>query len=382
MSRNKTLIMLTKSVGQRFPEAKKHAFWVFPRVWKYFVRAKYRNEIRLLSRKNTDLALRPNSAYAKRIDSFWKTHYGKRVNTAWHAVCAGANGLEDERYIPKDLCFSEIYPWLNRQDLADAYIDKNSSDVFLEGVVAPTTILRKINGNFYLDKRHPISCESASDHLLAHEGTVFIKPSFACCGRDVRSLVIRENTIYMQNRPVAFRELDAKYGRDYIIQARIEQHPLMQEIYPGSVNTLRMVTFRFRGKIHLLLAFARFGDNSSIVDNLAAGGVACGIAKDGRLNEFAFDKYGQKYEKHPFTGYVFKDGLIPNFDAFSDQVVALHRQLPYFDLVSWDIAVGPHAEPILVELNLAGDSTIYQIVHGPLFGSFTEELLENIRESQ
>jgi hypothetical protein len=343
---------------------------------------KHQNTIKNLSKQNTKLSIQPSSSYAKRINSFWEKHYGKGVNKFWHAAIASVNGIEDEHYIPTDIWYLEILPWLNRLALHDAYTDKNSIDVFLEGFSAPSTILKKINGNFYLSKNHQISNDTAKEHLIQHGGTVFIKPSFTADGKKVRALIINEKKIFMENNLISFKKLDAEYGADYIIQAKIEQHPIMQEIYSGSVNTLRMVTFRFKGKIHLLFTFARFGNSGHIVDNIGAGGLGCKVHKDGQLDKFAIDKLGRKFEKHPFSNYVFEEGRIPNMKNFSDYVIALHHQLPYFDIVSWDIAVGPNAEPILIELNLAGESTIYQMINGPLFGSFTEELLETIRDSQ
>jgi len=355
---------------------------MFLGLLKYHKMLKHQNDIKNLSKQNAKLSIRPSSSYAKRIDTFWENHYGKRVNKFWHAAIASVNGIEDEHYIPTDIWYLEILPWLNRLALHDAYTDKNSTDVFLEGFNAPATILKKINGNFYLRKNHQVSLDAAYEHLMQHEGTVFIKPSFTADGKNVRALFINDNKIFMEDNLVSFKGLDDEYGSDYLIQAKIEQHPIMQEIYPGSVNTLRMVTFRFKGKIHLLFTFARFGNSGHVVDNIGAGGLGCRVSEKGRLNKFAIDKLGRKFERHPFSNYVFEEAVIPNMSSFSDYVISLHNQLPYFDIVSWDIAVGPNAEPILIELNLAGESTIYQMINGPLFGSFTEELLETIRDSQ
>jgi hypothetical protein len=356
---------------------------MFLALFKYQKMLQHKKDIKNLSKQNTAISIHPSSSYAKRIDSFWKDHYGKGVNNFYyHAAIASVNGIEDERYIPKDIWLSEILPWLNRLSLHDAYTDKNSTDVFLKGFQAPVTILKKINGNFYLNKNQPTSYKAAYEHLMLHEETMFIKPSFTSGGENVKTLVIKANKIFIEDIPVSFERLDTDYGKDYIIQSKIEQHPIMQAIYPGSVNTLRMVTFRFKGKIHLLFTFARFGNRGRVVDNMGAGGLGCNVNKEGRLNTYAFDKFGYKFEKHPFTNYVFKDALIPNMNIFSDYVISLHEQLPYFDIVSWDIVVGTHAEPILLELNLVGESTIYQMINGPLFGPFTEELLETIRDSQ
>jgi len=342
---------------------------------------RYQNEVKNLARQNRSLSIRPSSSYATRIDSFWKKYYGKSVNKFCHAVCASVNGIEDERYIPREIWNLEILPYLNRLALHDAYADKNAIDIFLEDFQAPITIFKKMNGIYYLSKNQPISRNTALKYLLEHGGTVIIKPSFSADGKNVKALYIQDNQIFVGDKPIPFERLDDAYGNDYIIQEKIVQHPIMHEIYPNSVNTLRMVTFRLKSKIYPLFTFARFGNRGGVVDNIGAGGLGCRINEDGNLNKYAIDKLGYKYERHPYSNYSFEEGRIPNINAYSDYVITLHHQLPYFDIVSWDIAIGLQAEPILIELNLVGDSTFYQMVSGPLFGSFTEELLEKIRDS-
>lgn len=375
--------MIYDLVKHAFPEgAAEHAFWVFPRSWRVHITWKYRREIKNFARINTKISTRPDPAYAKRIDSFWIKHYGKKVNKAWHAAYASVNGLKDERYIPKDVLYAEILPRLNRRGLANAYEDKNRYAVNLEGAQLPVTLVKNINGDYYRDEiSRPIPRQSAFEHLTAHEGCAIIKPSLnSGGGKRVKKLFIHSGEIFKEGERVSFEALEADYGKDFIIQAEIEQHSAIRGVHSSSVNTLRLTTFRFHGEIHLLSTMVRFGNGGSVIDNLSAGGLICGVDEAGHLNKCAFDKYGQEHERHPFSGYAFQEILIPKIDAFSEQAVFLHHQLPYFDLVSWDFAIGPHAEPILVELNLGGVHTVYQIVNGPLFGSFTEELLEDIRD--
>ena len=55
----------------------------------------------------------------------------------------------------------------------------------------------------------------------------------------------------------------------------------------------------------------------------------------------------------------------------------LHHQAPFFKLISWDIGIDKDDEPVLIEYNCHGQSIDFQAVNGPLFGEYTEEVLQS-----
>jgi hypothetical protein len=59
-----------------------------------------------------------------------------------------------------------------------------------------------------------------------------------------------------------------------------------------------------------------------------------------------------------------------------DTLLKLHRRLPYFDYIGWDITVLPDGEPLLIEYNLAPAIEIPQMLCGPMFGEFLDEVIE------
>ena len=57
----------------------------------------------------------------------------------------------------------------------------------------------------------------------------------------------------------------------------------------------------------------------------------------------------------------------------------LHAQMPRFRLVSWDFAIDPDGEPVLIEANLHyGELDFHQINNGPIFGEDTEKILKEV----
>ncbi|CAM4354504.1 sugar-transfer associated ATP-grasp domain-containing protein [Paenibacillus tarimensis] len=346
-------------------------------------RAKYKNKIASICRSNGNVGTMQQE-YSQRIDQYWESHYGSKINKAWHQAYASVNGVFDERYIPEDIYYIEIEPKLNRRELFKAYVDKNSYGRILSGYLSPETILKNRNGYYSDGADTPLTFGDAEKHLLARSGMFFIKPSIESGGgKGVEALYIEQGRIRFRDMPASFQQVADYYGKDFIVQDKLEQHEVLNGIYPNAVNTLRILTLRLGGRIHLLSTLARFGNQGSVVDNQAAGGVSCSVRPDGRLNTFAIDKYGHKHHAHPYTGAVFGNTVIPQYEQAVQHVFDLHEQLPYFDLVSWDIAIDPEARPVLVELNLIGQEiNFHQFNNGPLFGDLTDDILRLLKEAK
>lgn len=156
------------------------------------------------------------------------------------------------------------------------------------------------------------------------------------------------------------------------------QHKTLSEIHPSSVNTLRVMSLLMNGKVNILSTVLRMGVNGNKVDNASAGGITCGVLENGQLKNVAYSADGVKYDKHP-QGYVFSDCVIPNYEKVIQMVKTCHERMGHFRLVSWDIAIGKDAEPILIEANLRnGECDFHQYNNGPLFGELTEQVLNEV----
>lgn len=325
-----------------------------------------------------------NKSYLDEIRSYWKKQYGRSVHPGWHMAYKKTTGLQDVRYIPNHEWFSEILPFLNDLSLRAAFRDKNLSDVFLNTERTPETIFKRMHGHYYAPNNTPISFDTAERRLLACRNDMIIKPSQTDDGYGIRLLVNRGSELFLNNCPCLLSDLEKQYGRNFLVQKKIIQHPLMSKVHPESVNTIRMVTFRWKSEIRILLAFARFGNHGNLTDNAGTGGVCCGIDEQGKLNDSVIDEVGNIYSEHPMTGYPFAKTIsIPNYDSICKLSLDLHRQIFNFDIVSWDIAIGNEGEPIFLEVNFRGVVNVYQFAcRQPLFGDLTEEVLEAVRDNR
>src|SRR5699024_3024098 len=157
----------------------------------------------------------------------------------------------------------------------------------------------------------------------------------------IETLIIQDKKINIDEIIVTMHIINKIYKKDFIIQKALKQHPNMAAPHPSSVNTLRMVTFRWKNEIRYLLAFARFGSNDDIRDNASVGiSPRLGITDAGNFLDVAISQNGQTYTHHPTTGFCFADlEPIPNYDEFKQFVIDRHKEFFHLDFVSWDIAV-------------------------------------------
>lgn len=153
----------------------------------------------------------------------------------------------------------------------------------------------------------------------------------------------------------------------------------MGKLNPTSLNTCRLYTYRRVGTSEYMLlgAAVRFGGKGAYRDNACTGGGFCKINDDGSVEDAIHN-----YRRFGWGSLKAEKGLeglrIPNYDKVLETALRLHKSIPYMDLIGWDIAVDEEGEPVLIELNQYPDCEFLQIFNGPMFGEYTDELLERI----
>ena len=309
--------------------------------------------------------------------------FRKHINRRWLKVYGTISGIHDSRYIPEDLYYSAIEPRLNYKPLSKAYTDKNIYPDLLKGFLLPQTVIRNVCGVLYDADWNSVSEQRAEEIIMQAEGRkLVIKPSVESGGgRSVRVLEIEENgmsTIPSDGKITSSGFLFSLYGKNFIVQEYIKQHSFLMNLNSSSVNTLRILTYRSVAdeKVHVLHRILRMGQPGSIVDNQAAGGLACGIRSDGRLADFAVDKKGNKYFSH--NGHSFASaGVVPYLDMVCGHAVRAAEYFPYARLLGTDFTINESGLPVLLEVNnMNNEINFYQMTGGPLFGAFTGEILD------
>ena len=56
--------------------------------------------------------------------------------------------------------------------------------------------------------------------------------------------------------------------------------------------------------------------------------------------------------------------------------------MPYLRLIGWDFTINDHNEVVFIELNDGPGIEIMQLCNGPVFGDYTDEILQEVRENK
>ncbi len=161
----------------------------------------------------------------------------------------------------------------------------------------------------------------------------------------------------------------------YLVQERIIQHPVMNELNPSCVNTIRILTIKKGQTIHIFQDYLRIGINNNYVDNGMYGNIRIGIGEGGRLMDHAIsnglDAPSVTMDRHPQTNVSFKDFTIPYYQESVSMVKGLHELYQQFYMIGWDIGITPDG-PIVIEGNNITTLLSYQILYGGMRSAFRE----------
>ncbi|MCQ2301231.1 MAG: hypothetical protein MJZ94_01230 [Bacteroidales bacterium] len=319
-------------------------------------------------------ANRLTAAQKEEIRDFYKRLTGKDISTIYHEYFYARTGIYSKEYMPVDLYEGDLIGRANNMSYFDAYSDKNMDEVFLPNIKHPETILKNINGYFYSGNK-PISKEEAI-MLCQNLSEIIIKPSMSSKGSGVHKLNIIEGVTELDDRKITVEELFAKYRKNFIIQKAIRQHKDMGELNPTSINTIRVLTYRSGMEILVIYAVVRIGRKGQVIDNQSAGGISAMISEDGTLCKYGHGGVGDDNILKTDTGIVLEGYRIPHFDDVLETVKRAHYNLPFFDIVGWDMSVDENGTPVLVEWN--GNPGPSQTACGTGLGKYTERIIREL----
>lgn len=210
----------------------------------------------------------------------------------------------------------------------------------------------------------PVTGENKADVLafLERNPVFMAKPTVGSCGRGIEKLNTSD-----------FPSLDALYDRlaeqapRLELEALIRQHPALDALYPGSINTARVVTIRGKsGHVYFVAAILRVGNGGKFVDNFNNGGMMAPVdVETGVVRMPAVDKQKNLYETHPATGTAIQGFALPDWEAAKEMCAQAAQVIPQVGYIGWDVCFTPEG-PCLVEGNQYPGNDVYQIpVHTP-----------------
>lgn len=286
------------------------------------------------------------------------------------------NGIHSDRYISMDVYYFYVLPALNRFDFINAYLDKNIYTELFPNVKQPQSVVKNMNGH-YSHCGEEIQLLDAVSLIQQYGKEMIIKPTVDTCNGDGVA----------QIRDLGTDELVAllkQYGHNFIVQEKVKQHPDIQRLNPTSLNSMRLFSYRkLDGTYEFLYpySFIRYGNKGAIKDNVSQGGAMCRVGADGTVDDRAY-----RFKSMKVTSLAEETGVenlvIPHFDKVVETLLGMHKRLPYFDLVGWDMTVTADGEPLFIEFNLQPSIEGPQIQAGPMFAEHLDEVIERARQAE
>lgn len=308
----------------------------------------------------------------KEVEDFYKSLIGEKVSLNSHEYFYSRTGVFSKEYVPKGLYTMELLPRANKMSYREAYVDKNMIDVYLPNVKHPHTILKRINGYFYYENK-PVSKQEAIN-LCQNISYAIVKPVLDHGGHGIQGLEVKNGVTNINGWTI--EQLFDHYGLNFQIQERLKQHAKMNLLNDTSVNTIRIVTYRSEMEILVIYSVVRIGKKGAVVDNQCAGGISTVIGEDGKLGGTAFAGFTADGVGKTDSGVELDGFEIPSYHQAVETVKRLHYQLPYFNLIGWDVAIDEEGDPVVIEWN-AGVG-LSQSAFGPGFGKYTERIIREL----
>ena len=336
------------------------------------IEAKYRGHHYRRSTKRrlrqSDGGYRNDKEYKSIVVPYWQ-RFGQRPRQYWYSLFCVRSKQMDPRYIPDDMWFARVLPYYSNMQFRRAYEDKCMHSVLFPELSRPKTIVMNIAGVFYDGSFRIIGKEEAVQTCL-REHEFLIKPSIDSGEVRLITFLFGDEV----NRDAIQKTIDSLQS-NFMVQEVVQQHRVLANLNEKSLNTIRVISFLFEGEVHILSTILRIGGMDSRVDNVGAGGYACKINPNGRLDRYAVNRLSQWVEDHP-SGAVFYDTEVPSYEKVLELVRRGHKKLAHFKIIGWDFAINIAGEPIFIEYNVCPGQN--QRTCGPTFGDLTDKVLEDV----
>lgn len=283
-------------------------------------------------------------------------------------------GVFNPEMVPNDI-YAEAERLLNPYRYSLFPQHKCCLKYFISAEHRPTTIVQNID-NHFLDRDDNVITLAEAVRIAEQYDSFMIKIAAGSGGgRGIRKVCKGDDVA----------AIFADYGKDFICQELLTEHPTLSRFNPECINTIRVLSMNINDKCDVLSSFVRMGGKGSIVDNLHSakgGGCLVGIDSEGRLASIGINKNYERVKISPM-GEPFAGLCIEHYDKVVEFVKECHQsKFPFANLIGWDVIMDENAKPIVVEVNLdSADIAAHQVFNGPVFGERREEILEYMKRN-
>ncbi|HLQ99302.1 MAG TPA: sugar-transfer associated ATP-grasp domain-containing protein [Sphingobacterium sp.] len=282
-------------------------------------------------------------------------------------ICKNISGRADAKMIPEDVFVSDIEPTLISDGAVHFLSHKSFYNQWFPEGIFPEDIFHCIEGQYLDSELNSIGLDDLKKKAKNILYPVVIKPNWGSYGgKDVYFVENTEKLVTL-----------CKASCDFVVQEQIRQHKFFRRYNPGGPNTIRVYVYKSvkDHKPHVINMALRMGRGGSL-DNETDGGLHTIIDEEGFLNNYAVDKYGEKFTEHPDTGYSFDD-KIPAVDELKELALKISEQIYFTRIIGLDLCYDSLSRWRAIEVNTKGHTIRFAQYGGqPFFREFTDEVIE------
>jgi hypothetical protein len=174
-------------------------------------------------------------------------------------------------------------------------------------------------------------------------------------------------TAYMTDQAALRREFPFQQVRSFLLEERVRQHPVLQELLGETLCCARVMTLiGTDGQPRILMATMKLQTTPSGVDNMAQGSIIAPIDVDtGSLGEGhdASDPRMPRRRTLPGTGRAYMGFLLPEWRQARQLALSAAAAFPWCRCIGWDIAFA-ESGPMLIEANERWGPKLAQVPAG------------------
>lgn len=244
--------------------------------------------------------------------------------------------------------------------------------------VKPIVALTKGKKMFKLVNHNFVEIDSEEEFLVfveKFEHGLIIKPYTGGGGAGISKVSCYNNRLVFEGSCKNYADFHYQVinGKDdFLMTEIIHQTGSIHNIYPNTLNTIRILTMYDTDDNEPFIASAvqRIGTKKSlVVDNFTAGGISANIDIDeGIIGKGAYKSSDKGRliwcDSHPDTGINIEGTRINNWDDIKRYILSLSRDYFYLPYIGWDV-VPMEDSFFILEANSNSDVNLLQI-HGGL----------------
>ena len=307
--------------------------------------------------------------YREIVAPYWK-QFHRRPKQFWFELAGSRDRKMEPGYIPSDLYYIELLPYINNLPFHWAFEEKNYLDIRFPNTKQAPTVCRKIAGEYYDREMKNISEDEALRICKEQRNELFIKPSiYSAFGDGIK---------HFEPSEVSDEQIKKYFdqtGSNFIIQEKIIPHETLAALNPNAVSTVRVLSFFAESKVHIPMMYLRVGAAKTTHVTVGAEWNA-EILPDGHIHKRVWHDSGYWMDAREES--LFDDSfVVPGMDRIRDEVGSLHPQVGHLKWIGWDYTIDKDGDPLLIEMNAIPGDHAQRVCGRPLFGDMTDWLLED-----